>query len=224
LLGLRVQVHGRPPRHGDQGTLLASNHISWLDIVALGSVAEVSFIAKAEVEGWRFFGLLARWQESVFIARDARAATRRQADLIAERLATGDHLVLFAEGTTSDGNFVAPFKSALFGAAGLDKGEPGRVQPVAIAYTGISAIPMGRRDRPIAAWPGTVALGPHLWRVLKEPGIDVVIAFGEPIEGVADRKRLARRSERAVRAMASTLLRGRDPAFADGENTIKARP
>lgn len=224
VLGLRVRLHGHPPRRDEPGVLLAVNHVSWLDIVALGSVAEVSFIAKDEIDGWPFFGTLARLQDSVFIARDARTTTRDQATRIAERLARGDHLVLFAEGTTSHGNFVLPFKSALFGAAGLGLDTPARVQPAAIVYTGIAAIPMGRRDRPIAAWPGNVALGPHLWRVLQEGRIDVAVAFGAPIDDISDRKHVARQAEAQVRIMTSALLRGRDPAFVAGENAVKARP
>src|SRR5207302_11189130 len=116
----------------------AVNHISYLDITVLGSLLAVSFIAKREVAGWPLFGWLARLQRSVFIDRQVRT-TREQRDTIATRLAAKEALVLFAEGTSSDGHRVLPFKSALFSVA--DPGAEERanrslsVQPVSIAYT-----------------------------------------------------------------------------------------
>ena len=224
LMGLRVTVHGRVPGDVVPGVLIAANHVSWLDIVVFGSVAKVSFVAKDEVRSWPFFGALARWQDSVFVARDLRSATRDRATAIARRLDAGDHLVLFAEGTTSDGNFIAPFKSALFGAALM--GEAGTIdmQPVAIAYWGVDGMPMGRRARPMVAWPGDVRMAPHLWRVLREGRIDAHLAFGAPVAVTprTDRKRLAAEAEQAVRTMASAMLRGRDPTFVADQNPLRA--
>ncbi len=222
LMGLRVRVHGTVPANAVPGVLIAANHVSWLDIVVFGSVAKASFIAKDEVRSWPFFGALARWQDSVFVARDLRTATRERATEIARRLDAGDNLVLFAEGTTSDGNFVAPFKSALFGAALMGETGTISVQPVAITYWGVDGMPMGRRDRPIAAWPGDVRMAPHLWRILRRGRIDAHLAFGAPIpvHPRTDRKRLAAEAERAVRTMASAMLRGRDPTFVAGQNPL----
>ncbi|WP_306117304.1 MULTISPECIES: lysophospholipid acyltransferase family protein [unclassified Roseitalea] len=229
-LGLRILVHGTPPAPGRPGVLIAANHVSWLDIVALGAVAEVSFIAKDEVRGWPFFGLLARLQDSVFIDRSVRSATGRQAATIGDRLARGDDLVLFAEGTTSCGNFVRPFKSALFGALGVgrrgDRRPMGQVVPAAIAYVGADGMPLGRFGRPLAAWPGDIAMAPHLWRVLREGRIDIAIAFGAPIgvDAATDRKALAATAEEQVRAMVSALLRGRAPASPTPQKTLERAP
>lgn len=224
-MGLRIRVHGRLAATSDHGVLIAANHASWLDIVALGSAAPVSFIAKDEVMGWPFFGHLARWQESVFVARSARASTRAQAETIAARLADGDTMVLFPEGTTGCGNFLLPFKSALFGAVGVGDGAAGDkwVQPVAIAYVAVDGIAMGRQGRPLAAWPGDVAMAPHLGRILREGRIDIAIGFADPIRVTAgtDRKRLAAEVEAAVRTTLSDLLRGREPAFARAQNPLR---
>lgn len=224
-MGLRIHVDGRPAATADHGVLIAANHASWLDILALGATAPVSFIAKSEIRDWPFFGLLARLQDTVFVSRQVRSGTRAEVEQIAARLSAGDTMVLFAEGTTSCGNFVLPFKSSLFGAIGVGGGSDGEkwVQPVAIAYTGVDGIPMGRLGRQLAAWPGDVELTPHLGRVLREGRIDIAIRFAPPIRVTAqtDRKQLALDAETAVRTSMSALLRGREPAFVAPQNPLK---
>ncbi len=115
LIGIRVTVTGAPV--GDRPLLLLSNHNSWIDIPVLASVAPVSFVAKSEVAGWPVVSFLAKAQRTVFVERNNRRATGAQADEMAGRLSKGDIIVLFAEGTSSDGNKVLPFRSALVGAA-----------------------------------------------------------------------------------------------------------
>ncbi len=211
-LGIRVHVHGAP--EAGRPLLLASNHVSWKDIIVLGSVADVVYIAKSEVKTWPVFGWLARLQRSVFIERDRKRETGRQIGDVAGRLAAGEIVVLFAEGTTSDGNRILEFKSSLFGAASaalpFAPGGEVLVQPVAIAYTRIHGMPMGRLHRPIAAWPGDVPLGPSLIGVLKEGAIDVDVCFGEAVRFTAEsrRKDVARETEQAVRRMLIARLRG----------------
>ncbi|WP_421854797.1 lysophospholipid acyltransferase family protein [Oricola sp.] len=211
LLGVRVTVIGTPAASGHTGALLAANHASWLDIPVLGAAAPVSFVAKSEVAGWTGIALLARLQETVFVSRGARRQAGQQAGSIRSRLAEGDAIVLFPEGTTSDGNFVLPFKSALFGAAGSSGEDALLVQPVAIVYRDIHGIPMGRYDRPVAAWPGDTPLAPHLLQLAAQGHVGVTVVFGEPLAAgeSADRKRLAAVCEAAVREMVSASLLGR---------------
>ncbi|HWD14736.1 1-acyl-sn-glycerol-3-phosphate acyltransferase [Pseudochrobactrum sp. sp1633] len=214
LLGFRVKVHGDIVK--ERPLLLVSNHVSWSDIVVLSSVANVCFIAKSEVRKWPVFGTFAVLQRTVFVEREKKGRTAQQASDIALRLAGGDAMVLFPEGTTSDGNRVLPFKTSLFGAAHAAIRETGEekviVQPVSIAYTGIHGMPMGRFHRPIASWPGDVQLMPHLKGVLKEGAIDVEIRFGEPVSVTAgtSRKELARIMEERVAEMLHSSLLGRD--------------
>lgn len=216
IIGLRVETRGRPAE--GRPLLLVANHQSWADIVALGRVMPLSFIAKAEVRSWPLFGLLARLQRTVFVERERRRRTREQADGIARRLAQGDAMVLFAEGTTSDGNRVLPFKTALFGAAAAALEASGRdavlVQPVAVAWTGANGLPLGRFGRPLAAWPGDVALLPHLRRFLREGAVEAVVSFGEPVrfERGGDRKHVAALCEREVRRMLGESLGGYAPS------------
>ena len=214
LLGFRIHVHGEMAK--GRPLLLTANHTSWTDIVILGSLRKMAFIAKAEVAKWPLFGMLAKLQRTVFIDRERRGKTHHQASEIALRLAAGDAMVLFAEGTTNDGNRVLPFKTSLFGAAQVAirdaNVETVTVQPVAIAYTRIHGIPMGRAHRPLVAWPGDVPLAPNLIGLLKEGAVDVDVWFGDPvvIDAKSDRKALARTIEERVRAMVQTSLMGRD--------------
>ncbi|MGE0260060.1 MAG: lysophospholipid acyltransferase family protein, partial [Alphaproteobacteria bacterium] len=115
ILGIEVCVVGAPA--ASRPVLFAANHISYLDITVLGSLLDASFVAKTEIAGWPLFGWLARLQRSVFIDRRART-TAHQRDSIAARLAAGEALILFPEGTSGDGNRLLPVKSAQVGVAG----------------------------------------------------------------------------------------------------------
>jgi 1-acyl-sn-glycerol-3-phosphate acyltransferase len=210
LVGMRVHVHGAPA--SGRPLLIASNHVSWTDIMALGATTDVHFIAKAEVAGWPVFGRLAKLQRTLFVDRARPREAGEQAGAIAERLANGEPMVLFAEGTTSDGNGVLPFKSTLFAAARPAMSEmagEAAVQPVAIVYTRLHGMPMGRRDRARASWIGDQSLVPHLAGLLREGGIDVELHFGEPVPfgPDADRKQVAREAEMRVREMVIAALR-----------------
>ena len=211
--GFRVRIVGEPSTA--HPLLIVANHQSWSDIMALGRIMPLSFIAKSEVAGWPAFGLLAKLQRTVFVEREARRRTGEQANAIAGRLNAGDVMVLFAEGTTSDGNGVLPFRTALFGAAQAalrtSEAHAVTVQPVAIAYVSANGLPLGRFFRPLAAWPGDVELLPHLLSVLREGAIDIDVSFGEPIAFTerSGRKEVARLAEASVRRMMAESLAGR---------------
>lgn len=211
VLGVRVTVKGAPL---DGGCLIVANHVSWLDMPVMGSTKPLSFVAKSEVQGWPGFGLLAELSRTVFVARERRSETADQRDRIRERLEAGDTLVLFAEGTSGDGNRVLPFKSALMGAAEATAAEPGRhiaVQPVTIAYTAIWGIPMGREVRPFVAWYGDMELVPHLWQLLSLGPVDVTVEFHPPltIDEAGSRKALAQIAQERVAIGMAAALSGR---------------
>lgn len=218
LMGIRVTVIGKPAE--DRPLLLLSNHNSWLDIPVLAGVAPVSFIAKQEVAGWPVVGFLARTQRTVFVDRNSRHATGAQADVVAGRLSKGDIMVLFAEGTSSDGNKVLPFRSALVGAAqraignGGANGGAATVQPVAIAYPKMLGLPLGRQHRPLVAWYGGANLLPHLKRILSEGGVDVTVVFGPAhrLTPEDDRKKVTQTAGECVRRLVASINAGRAPA------------
>jgi 1-acyl-sn-glycerol-3-phosphate acyltransferase len=206
LFGIRIRVQGTPPA---KATLLLANHSGWLDIVIFSAVAPLSFVAKSEVNSWPFFGTLARLQRTVFVTRARRSETGAARDAISQRLAEGDVLVLFPEGTSNDGNAVLPFKSALLAAAEtvLEDGRQVPVQPVSTAYVARQGIPMGREDRPLYAWYGDMELVPHLWEALKAGPLDVVVQFHAPLPPM-DRKDLARLAWDTVRKGQAAALAG----------------
>lgn len=210
VMGVRVRTVGEPARGGR--VMMASNHVSWSDILVLGSITGVHFIAKAEIASWPIMGTFARLQRSVFVERERRRASPEQAKEIATRLSNGDPMVLFAEGTTGDGNRVLPFKSTLFAAAKLamnDSQETVMVQPVAIAYLARRGLRLDRMERREVAWIGDEDFVPHLLQVLRKGGLEVEVVFGEPIEfsADADRKEIARLAEQRVRDMLVSTLR-----------------
>lgn len=212
-LGIRIRVHGGLEKR--RPLMLASNHSSWMDILVLSTVADVAFIAKSEVRDWPVFGQFARLQKSVFIDRQQKRKTGHQVNEIADRMAGGEIMVLFPEGTTSDGNRLLEVKSSLFGAAAaaLPQAPDGivYVQPVAVAYTGVYGVPMGRYYRPLAAWPGDIELLPHLKDILAVGAIEVEVCFGEAVEYSADtnRKHVSVDVADRIRAMLSDRLLGR---------------
>ena len=189
MLGFRVRLIGAPT--AQRPVLFAANHVSYTDITILGSLIRGSFIAKAEVAKWPFFGCLAKLQRTVFVDRQIRSAAI-QRDAISERLVGGGALILFPEGTSGDGNRPLPFKTALFGAAGK-KAESVVVQPVSLAYTRLDGIPMGRSLRPFFSWYGEVGLVPHLWSMIGLGTVEVVVQFHPPalLADCGSRKALA---------------------------------
>lgn len=214
MLGIRIDVSGSLRR--ERAVLVIANHASWLDILVLTAVAPVVFVAKREVASWPLVGLVAKLRPTVFVDRSRRQQTGDVNAAIARRLAQGDPVVLFAEGTSSDGNRVLQFRSALFGAAEsmLASGAPQvLLQPVSIAYTHIQGLPLGRQHRPLVAWYGDMKLVSHLREIVRRGAIDVAITFGEHISYAGgDRKTLVRALENHVRTLMITTLRGGKPA------------
>jgi 1-acyl-sn-glycerol-3-phosphate acyltransferase len=210
-LGIQVRVKG--DISAERPLFVVANHISWLDIMVVGSVAEVSFISKSELAGWPGIGWLARMQRSIFIEREKKRRSGEQANEIGRRLVAGDVMVLFAEGTTSDGNVVLPFKSTLFGAAkmALDHEAVERVvvQPMAVAYTRLHGLPMNRMHRPLVSWIGDADLVPQIRALLKEGAVDVEIRFGEAFDFTrsTNRKGVSGQAEKQVRDMHTDALR-----------------
>jgi 1-acyl-sn-glycerol-3-phosphate acyltransferase len=216
LFGIRITVEGAIAR--DKPVLIVSNHTSWLDIPVLSAVAPVSFIAKKEVAGWPFVSWLAKLQRSVFVDRQRRGAVGETTSEIIRRLQGGDTVVLFAEGTSSDGNRVLPFKTALFAAAkpsakAADDAPDAVVQTLSLVYTRLHGVPFGRADRPLVGWYGEMEMQGHAWRLLKAGPLDVRIRIGPPVplESFADRKELAKKSEDQVREHVVHILRARPP-------------
>lgn len=197
--GLKLTVFGAPP--SERPVLFVVNHVSYLDIPVLALVVDGSFVAKVEVARWPIYGFIGRLTRTVFVERRASEA-RGQRLQMAARLAVGDNLILFAEGTSTDGSGVAPFKSALFSiAAEPAEDTPVVVQPISIAYPRYAdGTPLVGRWRDLYAWFGEATMLPHLVRMLGLRGAEVEVRFQPPLRpgDWRDRKDLARLAHAAV--------------------------
>ncbi len=180
LLGLRVIVHGPPATQ--RPLLVVSNHSSYADIYALGAVMPVSFTPKSDIKSWPFINLCCYVSGCVFIERKASKMQQVRQE-IASRLRMGRPICLFAEGTTSNGTQLKPFKSGFFSLAeGI---EDLFVQPVTIAYTHINGQAINAQERLQIAWIDDTALLPHFWHFLSFRSVTVQVVCHAPVRAAA---------------------------------------
>jgi len=206
--GIRVKSTGKP---WISAGLVLPNHVSWLDILVIDSVAPCSFIAKAEIRSWPLVGLLCDRAGTLFIERGRRHAVHQVLETATEQLRAGGRVAVFAEGTTSDGPVVLPFHANLVEAAVRANCA---VQPLALRYEDGS----GQRSTAVD-FVGATTFAQSLWRVLAEPITRVVMvplapltphAAPDPAQsaGVRNRHGLARAAEVAVRQTLFPLVTG----------------
>jgi|SRR5450631_3976528 len=215
ILRLRVHYYGVPSPEWPQ--LIVPNHVSWLDILAIGAHQPVCFLTKQEVAGWPIFGWLARLQGAVFVDRSRRMAIPAVNRCIANRLAVAENVVLFAEATTGDGNRILKFHSPHFEAARLalpnqpHSNPKTMLQPVAINYVRRDGLPLGRIERAGVAWYGDTGFVPHLWAILRSGSLECEVTYGTatPFLPESDRKTAALALQVAVRRLSERARSGR---------------
>ena len=190
-LGIPVRVFGEP---SEQATLFIANHISWFDISAIGSILPVRFLSKIEVKNTPVIGWLASRAGTLYIPRGGKSAAEDANTLMTEALNKDHHVVLFAEGTTGDGN-IKRFHSRLIQSA-ITAGCI--VQPVAIRY------PKDNENdiHPAALFVGDTTMGQSLQKIISTPDLVAEVHFLEPVE-VTNRNRdeLAAYAEQKVRSI-----------------------
>ncbi|GJL84499.1 MAG: hypothetical protein DHS20C02_02740 [Micavibrio sp.] len=192
--GIKYRIEGTP--YTDSQTLYMSNHMSYLDIEVIGSVLKASFVAKAEVESWPLFGLLCKLQQTAFISR-SRVDAAKETNALETTLNEGKSLIIFPEGTSTDGKSVLPFKSSLFSIAYIGDNKDMVVQPITVQLETVDGHAIETQDdRDLYAWhvDMTTELPDHLWRFAKTSGATVVLKFHPPIKAsdINDRKILAK--------------------------------
>lgn len=188
LFAIKIETVGRPG--AKRNLVLLSNHISYLDIEVISAVLPVSFIAKNEVARWPLFGLLAKLQQTVFISRDPRQAQDGQRKLD-KALARPMPLVLFAEGTSSNGESVLPFKSTLFN---IFLNKKIILQPLTIDLLEVDGKAITTPiQRDLYAYYDDIVLAPHLWSFAKGRGAKIRLVFHDvlDVKQYTDRKTLA---------------------------------
>jgi 1-acyl-sn-glycerol-3-phosphate acyltransferase len=206
ILGMRITVIGAISDR--RPVLFVVNHSSWLDIVALGSVLPGSFVAKGEIEGWPVINLIARLGRTVFVSRKRGGVAREHAGML-QRLQAGDNLILFPEGTTSDGVRMLRFQSSFL--AVTEGSFAPYVQPVTLVYDRIDGLPVRRRDRPTLSWYGDMDLASHFPGVarLRCLHATLVLDAAIPPGRYRNRKLLSAALEHRLAANAACLRQGR---------------
>lgn len=195
-MNIRLEVGTPPQPLRGTGSLVAANHISWLDIFAISAVYPSSFIAKKEISGWPVFGKMGRNAGTVFINRDSRRDIEPAKQAVNDALQQGLSVSFFPEARTSLGIDVLPFKAALFQAA-IDSHVP--IQSIALRYYDHT----GQRTT-AASYAGKTNLFRSLWRIVSMPGLCIRIDFDQPLQPEqyldADRFRLKEISENFIRS------------------------
>lgn len=195
IFGIRYEIVGTP-NTGAQ-TLFMSNHLSYLDIPVIGSILRASFVAKSEVAGWPLFGFLSKLQQTQFIER-RRTKIKDERDKIAPVIATGRSLILFPEGTSTDGRSVRNFKPSLFSLAFGHENKDLMVQPMTITVLSADGkTPETQDERDVYAWhidmDDSIGVETHLWAFAHTSGAKLRITFHQPLKAsdFDDRKVLA---------------------------------
>lgn len=191
---IKVVVHGKIS--GKKPILFLSNHMSYADIIILGSVLPGNFVSKAEVKKWPIFGWIATLSGTVFVSR-RKSGTLSQLGDLEKAIAAGKNLILFPEGTTSEGKSVMPFKSSLLK---VTESQDIVIQPVTINYTHINGLPIQANERVKIAWVGDAELVPHLREFLNLGVIRAEVKIHEPLHVKGDRKLVADEAQKIVLA------------------------
>ena len=189
ILGGRLRIEGEPP---PAPFFLVSNHLSYVDIVVLASCLDGFFIAKPEIRQWPLFGLLSRTVGTLFIDRELRRDVVRVNGLIEQVLDSGYGVILFPEGTSTQGYEVAAFRSAL-----LDY-PARRGMPVHVAAVGYRTPPGELPAHLALCWWGDAQFGPHAWQLLGVRSFEATLRFSPRTVTSPDRKELAEEARRAV--------------------------
>lgn len=241
ILGLRIRVVGQRTgtvggvaarKRGERPVIYVSNHMSWLDVPVLGTLLPSVFVAKGDIEKWPVMGLISQIGRTIFVSRQ-RSTTGRERDEMIRRMVEGDNLVLFPEGTSSDGSRVLPFMSAFFAIAKLprlkdehkgalpityDSGMTPLIQPISLAYDQLEGLPIGRFRRPVFSWYGDMDLGPHVWSLLQWKHGRATVVLHDPLDPdlFPSRKALAQATWKAVAQGAADLRQNRTPSIQPG--------
>ena len=195
VLHCRVEVSGTIPRGG----LIACNHLGYVDILVLGSICPAIFVAKSDVMGWPVFGWLASRAGTIFVSRDVPAKVASQLREMELPLRDGRPVILFPEGTSSDGARILPFRSSLMESAII---SGACVTPAAIGYDLQGEGDVGME---VAYW-GDLVLVPHLINLLSKRSIKARLSFGHSREPMPDRKQEVRVLRQEVSSLHQSIF------------------
>ena len=194
-LRIKVRVRGQVPSSDQDRLYLVSNHLGYLDVLVLASVWPLTFVSRHDLAYWPVLGPLTRMVGTVYVDRSSSMRTEAVVKTVVRALEHGSHIHVFAEGKSTNGQQILPFKTALFEApvrAGV------LVQPLTIRYLRVNGRPLTQATKDLVCWYGNKAFIPHTLRLLATRGLEVEIVFSGPIEPGTSRKVLARQARRLI--------------------------
>ena len=192
ITGININFDPTKLNKKNKGVLYIANHVSWFDIICLGTLLNARFIAKKEVSEMGIFGFLAKLSNTFFIDNENKNRIIEYNHLIQKKLQDGENFIIFPEGTTSDGNGIIGFKSSMLECA-FDDNNQINIQPISICYSKLNNIPMGIYLRRNIAWVGDTSMVGAMVNFLRSGKITVDIIFHEimSVNNFDNRKDLA---------------------------------
>ena len=199
VIGININFDKTKINKANLGVLYIANHVSWFDIICLGTLLKARFIAKKEVSEMGIFGFLAKLSNTFFIDNSNKSKIIEYNNFIQKKLRNGENFIIFPEGTTSDGNGILDFKSSMLECA-FDKNNQINIQPISICYTKINNVPMGIYLRRNIAWVGDTPMIVAMVNFLRSGRITVDIIFHDlmSINNFRNRKELASYCEKQI--------------------------
>ena len=179
IFGIKIKYSGI---REEKNIVYISNHVSYLDVFVLGSMINGLFVAKSEIDSWPLINKICALGKTIFINREDILGIKKQMNSIQNALKTGFNVIIFPEGTSSDGSKVLQFKSSLFGLMDLNAKEKFKIQPISIFYEKLDGAPIDRKFRPFFAWFGNMELLPHAWKFLGLGLSEVKVNFHKAIK------------------------------------------
>ena len=199
IVGINIHFDKSKLNNQKNGVLYIANHVSWFDIICLGTLLNARFIAKKEVSQMGIFGFLAMLSNTFFIDNENKNKIIEYNHLIQKKLKAGENFIIFPEGTTSDGNGIKNFKSSMLECA-FDKNNKINIQPISICYSKLNNIPMGIYLRRNIAWVGDTSMVAAMANFLRSGRITVDIIFHDlmSVNSFKNRKELAAHCEKQI--------------------------
>ena len=199
ITGININFDETKFNKNNSGVLYIANHVSWFDIICLGTLLNARFIAKKDVSRMGIFGFLAKLSNTFFIDNENKNKIKKYNHQIQKKLQDGENFIIFPEGTTSDGNGIINFKSSMLECA-FDANNRINIQPISICYSQLNNIPMGIYLRRNIAWVGDTSMVAAMANFLRSGRITVDIVFHEikSVSNFGNRKELAIHCEKQI--------------------------
>ncbi len=201
VLGIRVNLEGHPEYLNEQGNFLISRHIGYIDGIILGALTPLTFISKKEIGDWPLIGKVVQISGTIFVDRQNRSRICHCLRKMAGRLKDQINLLIFPEGTSTDGSKVLPFQAPFFSVPIMTRSA---IVPITIEYHRLDGKTIAPENRDEICWYNHMKFAPHLWNLLRFRRIDVRVVVHEKISTETyrntseDRKKLAQRCHQAL--------------------------